>query len=126
MYVYNLYSLQCVSYTRKTKKEGRKTTKLSHFVLELENLENNFESPLVLATNDFRDFSFFFFFTDFSYVLFYLSFSQIIKQVWMEKISLVNKYYQWKSSGHIDNKENLADFFLVFSLWSVIKKDFPG
>lgn len=41
----------------------------------------------------------------------------------MEKIPLVNNINnRWKSYGHIDNKENLADFFLVFSPWSVIKK----
>lgn len=36
--------------------EKEKERKINHFVLELENLKNEFESPLVFATNDFTDF----------------------------------------------------------------------
>lgn len=37
-------------------KRRKKERKINYFVLELENLENEFESPLVFATNDFTDF----------------------------------------------------------------------
>lgn len=39
---------------------GGREKKINHFASELENLENNSESPLVFVTNDFTDFITFF------------------------------------------------------------------
>ena len=58
----------CKLHQKNSKKErereervgGGREKKIKHFVPELENLENNSESPLVFVTNDFTDFITFF------------------------------------------------------------------